>query len=191
MSDQTQSMDPGCMWRDQPEEELPVDLNAIVNRRAEELASRTRSEILMSIVATLVLIGMVAWRLQIVHEGLMEFGLAASIAWVAISLYSFRRRIWRDTPRPDAFAVTGLEHYRRELIRRRDSLRNAWLWHGPLLLALIVYLAVLMGRANVAFRSIENVWPLLILLAVWIGFGIWRRRLQVRDIQQEIDELAR
>ncbi|HUI82513.1 MAG TPA: hypothetical protein VLY24_31540 [Bryobacteraceae bacterium] len=190
MSDQTQSMDPGCMWRDQPEEELPVDLNAIVNRRAEEMASRTRSEILMSIVATLVLIGMVVWRLQIVHEGLLEFGLAASIAWVAISLYSFRRRIWRETSRPDAFAATGLEHYRRELIRRRDSLGNAWLWHGPLLLALLVFLAVLMGRANVAFRSLENVLPLLILLAAWIGFGIWRRRLQVRGIQQEIDELV-
>ncbi len=57
MSDQTKAKDPGGIWRDQPEEELPVTLKRNVNRRTEELYFRTRSEILMSIGAALLPIG--------------------------------------------------------------------------------------------------------------------------------------
>jgi hypothetical protein len=182
--------DPGDIWRNQPEE-LPLNLELIVNRRTEVLSSSTRSEILMSIGAALILIGVVAWRLELDHEGLLEFGFAAAIAWAAISLYCFRRRIWRrDVPGRDAVAATGLDYYRTELERRRDHLKNEWLWHGPLLLAAIILIAVFTGRANVAFQPLRSVLPLLVLLAAWTGFGSWRRRLQARDLQREIDEIA-
>lgn len=191
MSDQSKGNDPGGIWRDQPGEERPVNLNLVVNRRTQELSSRTRSEILMSIGAALLLVGVVAWRLQIAHEGLLEFGFAAALAWVGISLYRFRRRLWRkDLPRPDAVAATGLEYYRAELERRRDHLRNEWLWHGPLFLASIIFIGVLTGRANLSFQPLRNILPLLVLLAAWTGFGVWRRRLQARDLQREIDEIA-
>lgn len=167
-----------------------MNLEQIVSRRTAELSSSTRSEILMSIGSALLLVGVVAWRLQIAHEGLLKFGFAAAIAWVAISLYGFRRRIWRRDPSRDAVAATGLEYYRRELERRRNHLRNGWLWHGPLALAAIIFIAILTGRANIAFQPLRNVLPLLVLLAAWTGFGIWRRRLQAKDLQREIDELA-
>jgi hypothetical protein len=32
--------------------------------------------------------------------------------------------------------------------------------------------------------------PFLVLLAASTGFGIWRRQLQARDLQQEIDEIV-
>jgi hypothetical protein len=191
MSDQTKGQDPGCIWRDQPEERLPVNLEQIVNRRTEELSSSTRSEILMSIGAAVLLFGVVAWRLQIAHEGLVEFGLGAAVAWVAISLYGFRRRIWRRDPSPEAVATTGLEYYRTELERRRNHLRNGWLWHGPLFLASLILVAIFTGRANVAFQPLRNVLPLLVLLAAWTGFGFWRRWLQAKDLQREIEELRR
>jgi hypothetical protein len=187
MSDQPKGTDLGLIWRDQPEEKLPVNLEQI-----QELSLHTRSEILMSIASALLLVGVLAWRLQIAHESLLELGLAAAIAWIIISLYSFRRRIWwRATSRRDAVAATCLEYYRTELERRRDHLRNVWLWHGPLLLASIILIAVLRGRANIAFQPLRNALPLIILLAAWVGFGIWRRHLQARSLQREIDELAR
>jgi hypothetical protein len=190
MSDQTNGKDPGCIWRDQPEEKLPVNLGQIVNRRTEELYSSTRSEIFMSIGAALLLVGVVAWRLEVAHERFLEFGFAAVIAWVTISLYCFRNRIWRRDPsRPDAVAATCLEYYRTELERRRDHLRNEWLWHGPLSLASIILIAVLTGNANIAFRPLRNVVPLMILLAAWTGFGFWRRRLQAKELQREINEM--
>jgi hypothetical protein len=186
MSDQPKGTDLGLIWRDQPEEKLPVNLEQI-----QELSLHTRSEILMSIASALLLVGVLAWRLQIAHESLLELGLAAAIAWIIISLYSFRRRIWwRATSRRDAVAATCLEYYRTELERRRDHLRNVWLWHGPLLLASIILIAVLRGRANIAFQPLRNALPLIILLAAWVGFGIWRRHLQARSLQREIDELA-
>ena len=49
MSDEMRAKDPGAIWRDQPGEEVTVNLKQIVSRRTEELSSSTRSEILMSI----------------------------------------------------------------------------------------------------------------------------------------------
>src|SRR5271157_6010027 len=106
----SEAKDPGAIWRDQPEEELTVNLEQIVNRRTEELGSSTRSEILMSVGAALLFVGVMAWRFAPIHDRLLEVGFVAVVAWVVISLYRFRRRIWRRNPsRPDAMAATGLE----------------------------------------------------------------------------------
>jgi hypothetical protein len=186
----SEAKDPGAIWRDQPEEELRVNLEQIVNRRTEELNSSTRSEILMSIGAALLFVGVMAWRFAPAYGRLQEAGFAAVIAWAAISLYWFRRRIWRrNRARPDAIAATGLEYYRKELEQRRDHLRNAWLWHGPLFLACMILMVVLMGKAFPAFRRLRDVLPLVVLLAVWTVFGITRRRRLARELQREIDEI--
>jgi hypothetical protein len=183
---------PGALWRDQPEEELTVNLEQIVNRRTEELSSSTRSEILMSIGAALLFVGVVAWRLAPAHDRLQEVGFAAVIAWAVISVYWFRRRIWRRSPaRPDAIAATGLEYYRKELEQRRDHLRNAWIWHGPLLLACMVLVAIWIGKTFPAFRRLRDVLPLVVLLVVWTGFGLTRRYGLARELQREIDEIER
>ena len=194
MSDQTKSKDPGAIWRDQPAEKLAVNLEQIVNRRTEELHSSTRSEILMSIGAALLLVGIVAWRIAPAQDRLRELGFAAVVAWVVISLYRFRRRIWRRDPaRLDAAAMTGLEYYRKLLERRRDHLRNGWLWHGPLLLACMILIAIWTGiwtgSTFYAFHNLRNVLPIVVLLTVWTGYGFWRRRLQARELQREIDEI--
>jgi len=193
MSDETKRKDPGAIWRGQPEEKLAVNLEQIVNRRTEALYSSTRSEILMSIGAALLLAGVVAWRIAPAQDPLQELGFAAVIAWVVISLYWFRHRIGRRDPaRPDT-AATGLEYYRNVLERRRDHLRNAWLWHGPLFLASMILIAIWTGTWTgstfYAFHSLRNVLPLVALLAGWTGFGFWRRRLQAKELQREIDEI--
>jgi hypothetical protein len=190
MPDETGAKDPGAIWRDQPEEELTVNLEQIVNRRTEELSSSTRSEILMSIGAALLFVGVVAWRLAPAHGRLQEIGFAAVIAWAVISLYRFRRRIWRRNPaRPDAIAATCMEYYRKELEQRRDHLRNAWLWHGPLFLACMILVVVLVGKAFPGPERLRDVLPLVVLLAVWTGFGLTRRLRQARELQREIDEI--
>src|SRR3954467_6301733 len=104
MSEQRRPTDPGALWRDQPEEEVAVNVSQIVNRRTEELSSSTRSEILMSIGATVLLVGVMAWPLEFARGGLLQFAFAAAAVWVAISLYAFRRRIGRPQASPrDAF----------------------------------------------------------------------------------------
>ena len=187
-----EAKDPGAIWRDQPEEKLTVNLEQIVNRRTEELGSSTRSEILMSVCAALLFVGVMAWRFAPIHDRLQVVGFAAVIAWVAISLYRFRSRIWRRNPAPpDAIAAPGLEYYRKQLEQRRDHLRNAWLWHGPLFLACLILTAVLLGKAFPGSDRLRSVLPLFVLLAVWTAFGLMRRRRQARELQRETDEFER
>ncbi|MCX6631546.1 MAG: hypothetical protein NTW28_28370 [Candidatus Solibacter sp.] len=143
----------------------------------------------MSIGAALLFVGVTAWRLAPARDQLLQVGYVATMAWAVISLYWFRRRIWRRPPAPDAIAATGLEYYRRKLEQRRDHLRHAWLWHGPLFLACAILIAGLMGKAFSGYQPLRNVLPLIVLLAVWTGFGLWRRLRQARDLQREIDEL--
>jgi hypothetical protein len=167
-----------------------MNLDQILNRRTEGLSSSTRSEILLSIGAALLFVAVTAWRLPPVHDLYLEVGLAAAILWAAISLYVFRHRIWRkDSTRTDSIAATGLEHYRRELERRRDHLKNEWLWHGPLVLASVILVSILAGRTFAGFQPFRNILPLLLVLAVWTGFGWRRRRLQVQELQRELDEI--
>src|SRR5690349_7146856 len=97
MPDDSRTNDPGTVWRDQPAEQVPVDLN----RRARELYSSTRAEILMSICAALLLVGVVAWRFATDRVHIPVPLVAACVGWVLISLYWFRDRIWRR-PEPEA-----------------------------------------------------------------------------------------
>jgi hypothetical protein len=175
-------------WLDQPEEEIPVDLERH-RRRTWELVSTTRSEIISSIGAALFFAGIVAWRFAPEHDRLVEFGCAGVIVWAAVTVFRFRYSIRRHTPQPDALARTGLEHYRAELLRRRDHLRSAWIWHGPLLLACILSAATLAKR--VVPGRLWDALPVFLLLAASAVIGIKRRIRQAAEVQQEIDEIQK
>ena len=188
MPEEPKPKDLGAVWREQPEEKMAVHLDHFANRRTRELYIRTRSEILMSIGAALIFVAVIVWRSASVGDRPQQLGLLAVIAWVLISLYWFRDWIWRKAPARDALAATSLEHYRKELERRRAHLRNAWLWHGPLFLACLIFVATVAGGAPGRLR---NVLPLVVVLAVWTAFGIRRRLLQARELQRELDDIER
>ncbi len=104
-------------------------LEPLMNRRTRELHASTRSEILMSIGAALFFVAVIAWRFASDHQSFPVIGVGVVVAWIVISLYWFRDRMG---PAPgDAMAATSRDYYRKEMERRRDHLRNAWLWHGP------------------------------------------------------------
>ena len=114
-------------WLNQPEEEIPVDIERINRRRTWALFSTTRSEIISSIGAALFFAGMVAWRFAPERDRLVLFGCAGVIVWAAVTVFRFRNSIRRHTPQPDALARTGLDHYRVELLSGyRRSTRKAW-----------------------------------------------------------------
>jgi hypothetical protein len=191
MSDRLGPKEAGAVWRDQPEEKTAVNLQEIMNRRTQELHASTRSEIVMSVGAALFFLAVIAVRLAPPRDLLQDLAFAAVAVWAGLSLYWFRDRIWRRSQPPDALAATGLEHYRRELERRRDHLRNEWLWHGPLVLACIVFAVSFAGKPFPGTDRMRGAWPLILLLAAWTAYGIQRRRRQARQLQAEIDELNR
>jgi hypothetical protein len=175
-------------WLNQPEEEIPVDIERIHRRRTWALFSTTRSEIISSIGAALFFAGMVAWRFAPERDRLVLFGCAGLIVWAAVTVFRFRNSIRRNTPQPDALARTGLEHYRVELLRRRDHLRSVWIWHGPLLLACILSAATLAKR--IVPGRLRDTLPVFLLLAGYAVIGIKRRVRQAAELQQEIDEIS-
>ncbi len=175
-------------WLNQPEEEIPVDIERIHRRRTWALFSTTRSEIISSIGAALFFAGMVAWRFAPERDRLVLFGCAGVIVWAAVTVFRFRNSIRRHKPQPDALARTGLDHYRMELLRRRDHLRSAWIWHGPLLLACILSAATLTKR--IVPGRLRDTLPVFLLLAGYAVIGIKRRVRQAAELQQEIDEIS-
>ena len=175
-------------WLNQPEEAISVDIERIHRRRAWALFSTTRSEIISSIGAALFFAGIMAWRFAPERDRLVLFGCAGVIVWAAVTVLRFRNSIRRNTPQPDALARTGLDHYRVELLRRRDHLRSAWIWHGPLLLACILSAATLTKR--IVSGRLRHTLPVFLLLAGHAVVGIKRRVRQAAELQQEIDEIS-
>jgi len=175
-------------WLNQPEEEIPVDIERIHRRRTWALFSTTRSEIISSIGAALFFAGMVAWRFAPERDRLVLFGCAGVIVWRRIELRNRNTVTAAHTPQPDALARTGLDHYRVELLRRRDHLRSAWIWHGPLLLACILSAATLTKR--IVPGRFRDTLPVFLLLAGHAVVGIKRRVRQAAELQQEIDEIS-
>jgi hypothetical protein len=191
MSERPEIENAGTIWRNQPKEDVAVNLEQIVSRRTKELDSSTRGEILTSICAALLFAGVVLLRVTPSRDRLLDAVLAAAGVWALLSLYLFRRHVWRREAHADAAAATGLEYYRKELERRRDHLKNAWLWHGPLFLACLALIAILTGRSFLGIDRLASVTPLLALLAGWIAFGVVQRVRQARALQREIDEIER
>ena len=175
-------------WLNQPEENIPVDIEHIHRRRTRELFSTTRSEIISSIGAALFFAGIIAWRFTPERDRLVVFACAGVIVWAAVTVFRFRDSIRRHVPQPDALARTGLQHYRTELVRRRDHLRSAWIWHGPLLLACILSAATLTRR--IVPGRLRDALPVFLLLAGWAVIGIKRRVRWAAELQQEIDEIS-
>ena len=190
MSDELRPDDPRAVWKQQPKEDTPVIVDQVIRRRTEQVHMSTRSEIVMSIVAALFFVIVMAWRLPPAGFAVQPLALAAAALWIAITVFRFRGVVWGAASPPDA-ASTGLAYYRRELEIRRDHLRNAWLWHGPLLLAALLFLASFAGPRFPGMDRFRNAAPLFVILVIWIVIGIRRRFRQAAGIQREIDEIAR
>ena len=166
-----------------------MNVQQFVDRRTGQLHSMTRWEILGSFAAAILFVAVVAWRLTPREQGLAWAAFSVVLVWILVSLFWFRRRIWPPDPSKDAMAASCLEHYREELRQRRDHLRSEWLWHGPLFVACLVFIAAVGWHAFPGFARLLQVAPLLGLLAAWVIFGFWQRRSQANQIQHEIDDL--
>lgn len=106
MSDESSRSDPRVIWKEQPREDTPVIVDHVINRRSQQLHMSTRSEIIMSIVAALFFVAVLAWRLPPVGFALQPVGLAAAALWIAITVFRFRQIIWAlprspTPPQPD------------------------------------------------------------------------------------------
>ncbi len=173
--------DPINLWKNQPMDSNAIHLERLVTRRARDLSSATRTEILTSIGAALFFVAVMSWRLPV-----PGIGVAGVLLWAAFTLYRYRSLI-RPPKQAGDLAATGLDHYRTVLQRRRDHLKNAWIWHGPLLLACLIPLPTVIQQFH---QRLKNIIPFFALLAFWIILGIYLRRQKAAELEREIKELG-
>jgi len=163
-----------------------VQLQRLATRRASEIYANTRFEILVSIGSAIAFLTVMALRFPSLRTPYSELGAAAVITWIIVACYRFRDQIWRS-PRADAVFETGVSYYSSELKRRRNHLRNTWIWHGPVLLACLTFAAT---AGAMSYPRLERTGPFVLLLLIWIASAVWRRARQARELQKEIDELG-
>src|SRR5437763_7904951 len=107
MFDESRPVDPHVIWKEQPKEETPVIVDHVVNRRTQQLHVSTRSEIVMSILAALFFVVVLAWRLPPAGFELQPVALAAAALWIAITAFRFRHILLGSDSPPDT-ASSGL-----------------------------------------------------------------------------------
>lgn len=169
-----------------------MDLNAIalerlVTRRARDLRAATGAEILISLCAALFFVAVIVWRLPAAVDLPIQAGLMAIFLWAIVLLLHFRRV--SNAASAGALAAPALDHYRDVIRARRTHLRSAWIWHGPLLLSLALFLVAASRHVRLTVFQFPKAVPFLGLLAVWVLFGIYRRYSQAADLEQELREL--
>lgn len=191
MSDAQLPEDPGSLWRQQPQEETQVLPSRFLDRRTQALSATTRSEIVSSLSAGILFVAILAWRFELRSDPYVIGGALLVLCWVLITLYRFRNRIWPGKKAEEApFSAPALEFYRAELKRRREHLSTGWVWSGPLLLACVTLVLILVRNGMPSTRRIYSILPLLLLLVAWAAYGLWRRRRLAAEIQNEINEIS-
>lgn len=171
--------DPAELWRNQPMSDTAIHLERLLARRVRGVETAARREILICIVSALFFAAVVSLRFAYYPWGVL--------LWCAAVLYRFRGELFR--PVAGEMAATGLVHYRAVLERRRDHLRHAWLWQGPLVLSCVTMVVLTIQRVGGAPRW-RNMAPFFLLLVVWVVLGVAMRRREAAELQREIDELA-
>lgn len=174
-------------WLKQPAESAPVEVERLQRMRANELFAATRSETMASLAAALFLAGMAAWMFDPEREPAAWVVFGVVMVWAVVTLV-WRRSALRQNLDPAMIARPGIQHYQTELIRRRDHLRSAWLWYGPLALGAMFAAATL--AQGVAPRRLWNALPLALALVGWVATATWKRRQQAAALQREIESIV-
>jgi hypothetical protein len=118
---------------------------------------------------------------------LLKLGSLAMIAATLFVAYQLRKHGAARALSPESPAASLLEFHRKELVRRRDLLKNSWrLFVGPLMLGMLVFLA------GLAPQRPEGKLPLFIFGAAVIAMGVaisLYNRWQADRLQRDIDNL--
>lgn len=188
MIDKNSKDDPKGLWQNQPVERTRISFQDL-RGMADQMRRETQRNILASAGAGAAL-ALAFWRLQFARNPWYDAGLVVAAVWAGGSLIWFRKRIWPGRPAPDAVSVNGLEFYRSEIMERRDHLRTAWFWLGPVFLALGILVIRLLTIVFGESVPIRNIAPFLVLSLIWVGTMVSQTRSRLRKLDKELKDLA-
>lgn len=179
------------IWRNQSTEPMDMKLGSHrLRQRARDLRSKSRRELLNSIVlAVLVAAGSVYGSIW-THSPVARASFAVTAAWVLIGQFFLHRTKRQASPPEDAGRRTSLDSCRRELERHIRFDRGVHLWlGGPLILAFGALIGSLVVAVAGKGMLVTMAGPVLALLVVFaLGMVVFRRS-QERDLRRAIEEL--
>ncbi|MCC6858273.1 MAG: hypothetical protein IT158_06925 [Bryobacterales bacterium] len=193
MPDKAPENDPKEIWRSQPVAPAEIKLEShVLRQKARDLRSRSRRELLNSIVLALLIAAGSVYGSLWTDAPVARVSFAAAAAWVLIGQFFLHRAKRQASLLEGAGARTSLDSCRRELERHIRFDRGALLWlHGPLFLAF----GTLMGMLVVAVAGkgvlVKMAAPLVALLVVWALCMAAFRQSQERKFRRAIEELDR
>lgn len=181
------------LWRSQSTEPMEMKLGSHrLRQRAIDLRSKSRRELLNSIVLAVLIAGGSAYGSIWTHSPVARASFAVAAAWVLIGQFFLHRSKRQASPPEDAGLRTSLESCRRELERHIRFDRGVHLWlGGPLILAfgtLMGMLVVAVGGKGILVKMAGPVLALLVVAA--LGVVVFRRS-QEREFRRAIEELSR
>ena len=174
-----------ALWK-QEEEHSPMSI-AQIRHDSEAFQKRARKGDLIEYFACAAVVlcsSIYAWVLPSFRMKLASLTMIVATLFVA---YQLRRHGAARALSPDSAGASILEFHRRELVRRRNLLRDSWwLFVAPLMVAMLVFLGCL-ARDRPEARL-----PLLVfcgaVFAMGVAIGLYNR-WQARRLQRQIDEL--
>ena len=191
MPNDSSGNDPRMIWQNQPTEPTTPTMEKI-RLKVRGLQARTRRKMLGNLGVPLVVVLSCAIGMkQFPHPGLRSL-FAFAIIWSLAGLYFQNRGMWSAMLPADAGLSTGLESYRREVERWRSLSGRFMLWgFGPMVLAIaaLIVLLLTLGTGMPLTERLLKMTPFLTLLAAWFVSFFFIRMRQLRELQQEIDEL--
>jgi len=181
--------DPQTIWQNQNTEEIRMSL-AYFKIKAEQLRSRNHWIVLANDLVCLATVAFLGYIFMKTPNGTARVGLILLAAGLLNIMYQMHQRLWPASLAP---ADTGLDAYRRELLRWQASQYHAWRMLAPLLPGVIVFAASelpsVIRAASINPSVLKNGAPFCVLLVVWLVALIIVRKRRLKSIQQELDAL--
>lgn len=180
--------DPKKLWQNQPREEATMTLK-LIRQRAQDLRARTRRELFGNIAIIPIAIAIAWFGFLHTHDLGLRSAFLAAIAWAVLGQVLLHRGVWAATSPERSASMTGLEFYRREILRRRNLLARFLQWSlGPVILSVGTLALLLTGMA----RSVGKpgaVLPFITLALLWIAAVFVLRSRHQKELKREIDQL--
>ncbi len=185
--------DPQTVWQNQNAKEFKMSLTEL-RQKAEQQRTRNRWLVVGNDLAYLAVIAFLALIFAKTPNITSRAGLALIAAGSLYILYQRHKHLWPGLPVSDAPPDSGLEVYRRELLRWRADQSNALRMLAPLLPGAIVFalpsIAPLVRTVSTNPAILINALPLCVLLGVFlVGISVVRKR-NLKKINQELDALG-
>ena len=188
MPEKAPENDPREIWRQLTEPTVMKPGSHRLRQRASDLRSKSRRELLNSIVFAVLMAGGSVYGSIWTDSPVARASFALTTAWVLIGQFFLHRTKRQASSPEDAGLRTSLDSCRRELERHIRFDRGALVWlHGPLFLAFGALIGAVAGKGVL----VKMAPTFVVLLVVWALGMVAFRQSQERKFRRAIEELDR